>query len=160
MGTVFRPAHDDDAVALRDLERAAGLAALAHVFPPERHPFPDDGVLDRWRTMLADPTVAVVVAEGRAPRAPVAVAAYDADTLRHLAVHPDHWGGGLGTRAVAVACADMARGGAERAWLWCLEANTRARRLYAHLGWAETGETRQAEWPPYPTELRYTRNLG
>ena len=45
---MFRPAREDEAGALRDLERAANLVALGHVFPPDRFPFPDDAVLARW----------------------------------------------------------------------------------------------------------------
>ena len=52
---MFRPATDGDAVALRDLEKAANLIALAHVFPPETHPYPDAGVLDRWRRCSPTP---------------------------------------------------------------------------------------------------------
>ena len=49
----WRPATADDAAALRDLEREANLVGLAHVFG--ELPFPDDGVLARWRETLADP---------------------------------------------------------------------------------------------------------
>ena len=85
----------------------------------------------------------------------LAFAAYDATTLRHLAVHPESWGSGLGRVMVQRAVAEIAAGGAERAVLWCLEANTRARGLYAHLGWRETGRTRPAGWPPYPIEGKH-----
>lgn len=146
----FRPATTADAVALRDLEKAANLASLGHLFPPERYPYPDEGVLARWVRALAEPGVRVEVVDG--PGRLLALAAYDATTLRHLAVHPDEWGTGLGRATVERAVARIAAGGAERAVLWCLEENTRARGLYAHLGWRETGRTRPAEWPPYPIE--------
>jgi hypothetical protein len=41
--------------------------------------------------------------------------------------------------------------------LWCLEANQRARRLYEHLGWVDTGERKPTKWPPYPHMIRYRR---
>jgi hypothetical protein len=44
----WRFAAPDDAVVLRDLEREANLVGLAHVFPGL--PFPDEGVLERWRS--------------------------------------------------------------------------------------------------------------
>ncbi len=50
----WRRAGADDAGLLADLERDANLVALAHVFPPDVHPFPYDGVLARWRALLAD----------------------------------------------------------------------------------------------------------
>ena len=85
----------------------------------------------------------------------VAFTAYDATTLRHLAVHPARWGSGLGRAGVERAAAAIAAGGADEAILWCLEANHRARDLYRRLGWEETGERRRAEWAPYPVEGRW-----
>lgn len=54
------------AVALRDLEHATSLRALAHIFPPESHPYPSDSVLERWRTVLTDPDVVVTVVDDEA----------------------------------------------------------------------------------------------
>ncbi len=153
---MFRPARADDVSALRDLEREANLAALGHVFPPERFGFPDDAVLARWALVLEDPTCRTLVVddderEGRL----VAYVASDDETLRHLAVHPDRWGQGLGTAAVESAVADIAGRGATTASLWCLEENRQARRLYEHLGWRAGRERRDAPWPPHPEEMRY-----
>ena len=150
----WRRATGADAEALRDVERAANLVALAHVFPPELHAFPDAEVLARWRRTLAEPGVVVDVAEG--PEGAVGFAAYDADTLRHLAVVPGHWGTGLGRAGVERAVSAIAAGGAGAAYLWVLDANEGARGLYRHLGWLETGEARAAEWPPFPRERRLT----
>jgi GNAT superfamily N-acetyltransferase len=146
----WRRETDDDAVALRDLERAANLVGLAHVFPPERFPFPDDDVLARWALVLADPGTVVEVVDG--PSGLRALLAYDDSTLRHLAVHPDDWGSGLARlgveRAVRAIPADAPR-------LWVLELNTRARGLYEHLGWRATGVTQDCPWTPHPVELEY-----
>ncbi len=155
---MFRIATPPDATALRDLEREANLAGLAHVFPPERHPFPDDDVLARWALVLDDPGVRVLVRDSDGGRVDV-LAAYDDRSLRHLAVHPDLWGTGLATTAIDTVLAAMARGGATVAELWCLEENSRARRLYEHLDWRPTLDRRPAPWPPHPTEMRYTRRL-
>jgi RimJ/RimL family protein N-acetyltransferase len=153
----FRLATEADAYALCDLEQAANLAALGHVFPPERYPFPTDAVLSRWALVLAEDGVDVLVRDGE--RGLVCYAAHDDSWLRHLAVHPDHWGRGLGTAAVEAATAAMARRGSREASLWCLEENRRARRLYERLGWRPAAERRDASWPPYPVEMRYTRAL-
>jgi GNAT superfamily N-acetyltransferase len=150
-GAAWRHATAEDAGALRDLERVANLAALGHVFPPQEYPFPDEEVLERWRATLAEPAVTVEVLDGPGLRG---YAAYDATTLRHLAVHPDAWGTGLARAGVDRAVAGIAASGAERALLWCLEANTRALGLYRHLGWRRTGKRRPAEWPPYPVEAQ------
>jgi GNAT superfamily N-acetyltransferase len=140
----WRTATAGDAVALRDLEREANLVALAHVFG--ELPFPDEGVLRRWQETLADPSVTVMMS-------PVAFTSWDADgRLRHLAVHPDHWGRGLAREAVELAVASIrASGGLPT--LWVLVDNPRARGLYDHLGWQPTGRTQRAEWPPYPQEV-------
>ncbi|HEX5088281.1 MAG TPA: GNAT family N-acetyltransferase [Nocardioides sp.] len=139
----WRRATPADAVALRDLERAANLVALAHVFG---EPFPDDGVLARWQETLADPSVTVLMT-------PVAFTSWDSDgRLRHLAVHPDHWGTGLAREGVELAVSAIrASGRVPR--LWVLVDNQRARGLYGHLGWQPTGRTQRAEWPPYPREI-------
>ncbi len=158
---MFRVATPADLTALRDLERAANLAALGHVFPPDRYPFPDDAVLARWALVLDEPGVAVLVVDGAGRReALVAYAAHDDRSLRHLAVHPTRWGTGLATAAIAVATEAMARRGGREAELWCLVDNHRARRLYEHLGWRATPERQDAPWPPHPVELRYTLSLA
>ena len=160
VSTAFRRATQDDLVALRDLEREANLAALGHVFPPERYPFPDDAVLARWSLVLDDPSVTVLVAPARDDNTLLVFAAYDDSTLRHLAVHPDHWGKGLASTAIETVLRALDRRGCTTASLWCLEDNHRARRLYEHLGWRPEPERREAPWPPHPTEMRYTRPVG
>lgn len=148
-GVEFRPAAAGDAVALRDLEREANLQTLGHVFPPEHFPYPDAGVLARWREVLADGQVMVEVVDGSDGLA--CFAAYDATTLRHLAVRPSRWGTGL-ARAAVERAVDVIRAGGETPRLWCLQANERAFALDRHLGWELTGAERTAEWPPYPME--------
>ncbi len=146
----FRTAGAADAGPLRDLERAANVAALGHVFPPERFPFPSAEVRARWVEVLADPTVQVEVVDGEAGL--LCFAAWDEVTLRHLAVHPDRWGTGLARAAVARAV-DAIRAGGGLPLLWCLADNGRAWAVYEHLGWRPTGRRREAVWPPYPVEL-------
>lgn len=143
----WRTAGPDDAGPLRDLERAANLVGLAHVFPADRFPFPDDDVLARWALVLQDPGVVVEVVDG--DDGLLAFAAYDADNLRHLAVRPDAWGRGLARAGVARAVAHGARR------LWVLDANHRARRLYERLGWCATGVEQECPWVPHPVELEY-----
>ena len=88
-----------------ELEREANpVRAFAPVFPAERYPFPADDVLARWRLVLDEPSAEVLVAWVDDPDDDadglVAYAAYDDDTLRYLAVRPDHWGRGLATAAI------------------------------------------------------------
>lgn len=154
---MFRAATDQDLSALTALERTANSAALSHVFPPETYPFPDNAVLARWRLVLDDESAEVLVADDPAGAGLVACVAFDPTTLRHLAVHPDHWGEGLATKAVETALHAMDRHGSTTASLWCLKDNHRARRLYEYLGWHATDDVREAAWPPHPLEMRYRR---
>jgi GNAT superfamily N-acetyltransferase len=154
---MFREAAEGDLLKLAQLERDANLAALSHVFPPDEHPFPFDDVLARWRLVLDDPAAVVLVADAAEGSGLAAYAAYDDDTLRHLAVHPDHWGEGLASAAIETALYAMDLRGTTAASLWVLQENHRARRLYTYLGWRETAEVQQAPWPPHPMEVKYTR---
>ncbi len=156
---MFREATEDDLLDLAELEREANLAALGHVFPAHEHPFPFDDVLARWRLVLDDPAAVVLVLDEKEAAGLAAYAAYDDSTIRHLAVHPRHWGQGLATAAVETAVNAMDLRGTTIASLWVLEENHRARRLYSYLGWRETADTQEAPWPPHPTEVRYTRLL-
>jgi RimJ/RimL family protein N-acetyltransferase len=152
--TVYRRAGADDAVALRDVEQAAGLAAHRHIFPPERYPYPADDVLARWHLTLGEPGVVVELVQRGGDLA--GLVAYDrSGTLRHLAVVPELWGQGVATDAVTRAAAWMRAQGLEVGRLWCLVENHRARGLYERLGWAATGATQAAPWPPYPLEMEY-----
>ncbi|HXH78004.1 GNAT family N-acetyltransferase [Nocardioides sp.] len=141
----WRRATPDDAGPLTDLERDANLVGLAHVFG--ELPFPYAGVLSRWALVLDDPEVVTEVVDG--DHGLLAFAAYDAESLRHLAVHPDAWGTGLATAGVRRAV----HHGVVR--LWVLAANRRARGLYEHLGWRPTGVEQECPWVPHPTELEY-----
>jgi GNAT superfamily N-acetyltransferase len=59
-----------------------------------------------------------------------------------VAVRPDRWGRGLGALALYRAQAEAATRGYTRGQLWTHETNRRARRLYARLGWVESGRTK------------------
>jgi len=154
---MFRAATHDDLTALCELERDANLVALGHVFPPERYPFPEDDVLARWSLVLDEPSVEVLVCDADDGAGLIALAAYDDSWVRHLSVHPDHWGQGLASAAIESALHSMDQRGTAVASLWCLERNHRARRLYEFLGWSATSQRQEAAFPPYPTEMRYRR---
>lgn len=145
-GPRFRDAVIGDEDALTLLERTANLRALAHIFPPEKYPYPTDDVRERWRELLHDPSVRVGVSEDAAGL--TSFVAFDADLLRHLAVRPDLWGAG-----VAKAAVDWALDRAPTQRLWCLEKNCRALGFYERLGWTRTGRRQHAEFPPYPAEI-------
>jgi len=154
---VIREARSDEAEALAELQRDASLAALAHIFPPERYPFPLDDVRERWRAALVDPGMFVLVAEedGR----PVGLAGARRDWLDGLYVAPTHWGTGVAADLHDRALELVRAGGSHECRLWVLEGNERARRFYERLGWRENGDTRVVPFPPNPIDVGYTIDL-
>jgi RimJ/RimL family protein N-acetyltransferase len=153
----IRPADQSDAETLAEIQRAASLAALAHIFPPDRYPFPLEEVRGRWREAVADPGIRVVVAEegGRA----LGLAGVRRDWLDGLYVVPEAWGSGLGRDLHDHALSLVADLGSRRCHLWVLEHNERARRFYERLGWRENGDTRVVPFPPNPIDVGYTIDL-
>jgi GNAT superfamily N-acetyltransferase len=151
---VIRRASGDDLVRLFDLEKAASTAGLAHIFGPDL-PFPDDDVLARWRLVLDEPGMTVLVDEAGAR--PVGYAAFADGWLRHFGVHPAWWGTGRASILHGRALAEMAAAGATTTYLWVLVDNRRARAFYRREGWEET-EIRETEvFEPYPEKLQMTR---
>lgn len=148
----WRRAIDADARALRDLERAAFTTALPHVFDPAVHAYPDDAVLARWSAELREPDVVTEVLLGAGDDELLAYVCTDLTHVRHVAVVPTQWRGGLGTEALSRA---VARIPAAAPRLWVLERNEPARRLYSRLGWSPNAVTRRCEFPPYPVEMEY-----
>ena len=156
-GLRLRAARSDEAELLLGLQKAAAVAAFAHIFPPEKYPFPDDAVLERWQTALADSEVEVVVAE--LDRCAVGLAAVRPEWLDGLYVTPDAWGTGVGARLHDHAVMRVRERGCTRCHLWVLEDNGRARRFYEHRGWQLNGKTRIVPFPPEPVDVGYTLEL-
>jgi len=125
----IRSARPDDLEALVVVQRAAELAALGHIFPPDEHPYPVPAVAMRWRTALAAAEVCVLLAE-RGGRA-VGLACVAPGWLQGLFVVPDAWGSGLADHLHEAAIMIVRAHGCSRCRLWVLAANHRARRFYA-----------------------------
>jgi ribosomal protein S18 acetylase RimI-like enzyme len=84
-----------------------------------------------------------------------------AGTAELYAIHvdPAHIGTGIGRELMVDALTRLARHG-DRAVLWVLEGNERARRFYAWGGWAPDGVTRDAPMGgEQARQLRYSRSL-
>ena len=154
-GLRIRRARPDESRVLTRLERAASEEALQHLFPSDRYPYPVTAVNRRWRRLLRDPQVRVAVLEKDGE--PVGFVAFDTSTVRHLGVLPDHTRRGYGTALLEFATATIFDDGATHAALWVLEGNEAARTFYRSLGWTETAERRDCEFPPEPPELRLER---
>ena len=154
---MIREARLDEAEALAGIQRAASVAAFAHIFPPDRYPYPIDDVQARWVVAVEDPVLTVLVAELNG--APAAVAGCRAEWLDGLYVRPEHWGSGLGRKLHDEVLDRLRAGGSPRCHLWVLEHNDRARRFYERLGWRENGDTRVVPFPPNPIDVGYTIEL-
>jgi GNAT superfamily N-acetyltransferase len=130
------------------LQKAASLAALAHIFPPDEVPYPDAEIRRRW----AEWTGGIVLAErdGEA----VGVAGYEGCWLHGLYVLPAEWGSGVAVAlhdAVVATLADCAE-----LHLWVLTENQRARAFYERRGWRPDGSERVVPYPPHPVDVGYT----
>ncbi len=152
-GATLRPAEREDAEAVFQVQRAASLAGLDHIYPPELYPYPDDAVRERWREALDDDSARVVVAEDGG--AIVGVASARAGWIDGLYVVPDAWGTGVAGRLHDEALRLLAADGATTARLWVLEDNGRARRFYERRGWRPDGTERIVPFPPHPLDIGY-----
>jgi GNAT superfamily N-acetyltransferase len=152
--TALRGARPTEATLLAGLQERASVAAFAHVFPPDRYPFPRNAVVERWANALEDPEASVVVAE--ADSDPVGVALVRAEWLDGLYVLPEWWGEGVAGELHDRALQIVRGLGSTRCHLWVLEQNPRARRFYERRGWRENGCTRVVPFPPNPLDVGYT----
>jgi GNAT superfamily N-acetyltransferase len=144
----------DDLELVLAIQREASLAGLAHVFPPDRFPFPDDGVRAELQDRLADPgNVALIDGEDRG----FTVAGHG--RLERLYVRPAAWGAGVAQELHAAALDALREQGATSASLWCLVENRRARRFYERQGWRLDGTERVVPFPPHPIDVGYSIEL-
>jgi GNAT superfamily N-acetyltransferase len=150
----IRRARLDDLERVLAVQQAAEMAALGHVFPPDRYPFPVTEMRDRWRGALDTSGVRVLLAAHGA-RA-VGVACTAPGWLQGLFVVPDAWGSGLADRLHDEAIGALRAAGESCCRLWVIEANQRARRFYARHGWRQDGQRQSTPFPPYPVEVSYT----
>lgn len=139
------------------IQRDAAVNAFAHVFPPERYPFPEEGVHSDWQSALADPEIEVYLAELEG--LPAGSVAVGYGFLRNLYVLPRHQGTGLGSRLHDHALERLRALGFAEARLWTLEENHGARAFYERRGWSLNGETRVVPFPPNPLDVGYSRKL-
>jgi GNAT superfamily N-acetyltransferase len=154
---LLRRARAGDAESAFQVQRAASLAALAHIYPPERYPFPDEAIRERWKEAISDTNGDVIVAH-RADRV-VGVAAAKQGWLDGLYVVPEEWGTGVAGLLHDEAMRSLAQAGATDARLWVLEGNARARRFYERRGWRLDGSERVVPFPPHPLDVGYTKEL-
>jgi ribosomal protein S18 acetylase RimI-like enzyme len=154
-GSRIRRARPDESKLLTRLERAASEVALAHIFPPNQHPYPTSAVARRWRQVLSDRLMHTYLLEVR--DSPVGYVGFDGDTVRHLGVVSDHQRRGYGSALLEFACMEIYAGGVREAFCWVLADNHLARAFYRTRGWTETGVRRNSDYPPHPESLQLMR---
>lgn len=148
----MRRATPQDAERLAAIQEEASCAGVPHVYPPGLYPFPRGAVRARWRGYTARGGWAMLSAQG--------FAAVDGEWLESMYVRPAAWGTGAADELHAAALAELRARGVDRARLWVLEQNGRARRFYERHGWRADGTSRVVEFPPHPIDLGYTLDLG
>lgn len=169
---VVRPALPADAAVVATVHVAAWQGAYRGHMPDEYLDAMDVARwTERWTRLLtspehADPQVAEVEGEVRGfvvvgpLRDEAAEAPAGLGELYAINVHPDAWGTGVGPSLLAAGEAELRRLGYDRAVLWVLPANARARRFYERSGWTDDGAERVAEVNGVTVpERRYARRL-
>lgn len=154
---MIRRARPDESETLLRIQREAAVAAFAHIFPPDRYPFPDDAVHADWKSALADPQLEIYVIE--LDGEPAGSVALGHGFLRNLYVLPQHQGSGVGSTLHDHALERLRDLGLNEAKLWTLEGNHDARGFYERRGWNLNGETRELPFPPNPLDVGYSRSL-
>ena len=153
----IRPAEAGELETLLAIQREAAVAAFAHIFPQDLYPFPNDGVREVWRKMLADPDVEIHIAE--IDSLPAGSVSVDDEFLRTLYVLPGFQGRGVGSALHDFALDRLGARGCRAARLWTLEENWDARRFYERRGWTLTDQTRVVPFPPSPIDVQYAKPL-
>jgi GNAT superfamily N-acetyltransferase len=122
----------------------------------------------RWRGLLADPGVTMLVAEDGGDMLGFATcgvsrdpdAGPDTGEVRTFFVAAGHWRRGIGRALMAAALADLRERGYAEATVWSFEANVRANAFYEAQGFVPDGTERAEEiWGNVP-EIRYRRALA
>ena len=154
---MIRRSRADEAETLFSIQRAACLPALAHIFPPELYPFPDDEIRRRWRDWTG---IAFVAENPQSERdgTAVGVAGVEDCWLHGFYVRPEWWGTGVADELHEAALQAMPD--CPELKLWVLEGNQRARRFYEKRGWRRNGETRVVPYPPSPLDVGYSYVRG
>jgi GNAT superfamily N-acetyltransferase len=150
---MLRRATAADAGLLAEIQEEASRVGVAHVYPPELYPFPTEAIRERWRRFTAADGWAVLCGDD-------GFVAVDPPWLEAMYVRPAAWGTGVASALHAAAVAELRERRVERARLWTLEDNGRARRFYERHGWALDGTTRVVEFPPHPTDVGYSLALA
>ena len=155
--TRIERAKRDDAELLLQIQQRACVAAFAHIFPPDRYPFPAAEVREGWVRALADAEVEAYLA--LVEEEPIGSVSVGRGRLRTLYVLPEQQGTGIGSDLHDFALVRLADLGWTEARLWTLTENHVSRRFYERRGWTLSGTVRPVPFPPNPVDVEYRREL-
>ncbi len=164
MTVLLRPAADDDLRAIGALHYHSRVTAYAGILSPGALTYGSPGVLgewwaERWKWERDTHRLTVAV-EGDTLAGFSYVGPSEQDGVAELyAIHADprYVGTGVGRLLMVDALPALARLG-DRAVLWVLADNTRARRFYERGGWTPDGVTRTEAMGGEPVaQVRYAR---
>ncbi|WP_030436696.1 GNAT family N-acetyltransferase [Actinoplanes subtropicus] len=168
MAATLRTGNDVDLLLVGALHFRSRAAAYAHILSPNALASPGAAALAAWwgeRWKWEQGTHGLTVAEdferivGFSYVGPSETEG--AAELYAIHVDPAVVGTGVGRLLMGNALEQLAELGGERAVLWVLEGNERARRFYDRGGWVADGETRVEAIGGEPVkQLRYSRSLG
>ena len=161
----MRRATIADAEAIAKIHVEAYEASLADVTSREVLDEANAGRLAMWKSLLVHPpdgqAVFVVVDDdvtgfvSAGPTRDRGAPSKDGE-VDALFVHPARWRSGIGSALLARSLEHLEASGLERAKLWVLDKNDRARRFYEARGWCDTGALREDERGRF---LRYATSV-
>lgn len=169
----LRRAGPDDARAIATVHVRSWKSAFPGLLPQDYLDAlePEDR-LSQWQEALASPgrwPVVLVAEEHARVVGFVAVAPSrdpDADPnlvgeVQTIYLGPEAWGEGRGSMLLEAGLSELAGAGFQRATLWVLHSNARARHFYERRGWSADGATKEHDWEAFvATDVRYTRSLA
>ena len=161
----LRAAEPPDLPAVADLHRRSRAAAYAHLLDPETLAGGSAAALaawwvERWTWERDTHRLTVAEGDGRVVGFTYVGPSETAGAAELYAIHVDPgWvGAGVGRLLMASALDQLAEVGGDRAVLWVLAGNGRARRFYERGGWTPDGATRVEAVNGEPVaQLRYSR---
>ena len=144
-----------DLDTLFGIQKESAVAGYAHVFPPDRYPYPDEEVRESLRSLLEEPGVTALLDDAER-----GFVLFGPGWLHRLYVRPSAWGDGVGQVLHDEALAALDDAGSDAASLWVLADNSRARGFYERRGWRLNGAERPVPPPPNPFEVGYSIDLS
>ena len=163
---MIRRARPGDAEAIARVHVRTWQGAYAHVFPADQLAnLSTEPRVRLWAEYLPRDDAGIFVSESDGVVVGFVSVGASRDAagegeLYAIYVDPDHWGTGAGRELIRTGEEWLRSHGFQRATLWVLADNPRARRFYEIAGWSLDGTERTGEHLGVEThEVRYARDF-